>query len=91
MPQKFDKQLPKFCSNNVVTAEEHIDSFYACFQNHPLNNDDELFAASLVEDARKWYNNLPDKSIKTWEALHDTFMKRWGTKRDPRLLLIQFN
>ena len=67
-----------------------------CFQNHPLNNDDEdvvmkLFVASLVEDARKWYNNLLDKSIKTWESFHDTFMKRWDTKRDYHLLLVQFN
>jgi hypothetical protein len=96
MPQKFDKWLPKFSGNNVITVEEHIDNFYACFQIHPLNNDDEdvvmkLFVASLVEDARKWYNNLLDKSIKTWEAFHDTFMKRWDTKRDSRLLLVQFN
>jgi hypothetical protein len=68
MPQKFDKWLPKFPGNNVITVEEHVDAFYMCFQNHPLNNDDEdvvmkLFVASLVEDARKWYNNLPYKSI----------------------------
>jgi hypothetical protein len=28
---------------------------------------------------------------KLGKAFHDTFMKRWGTKRDPRLLLVQFN
>ena len=96
MPKKFDKWLPKLFRNNIITIEEHIDKFYACFQIQPLNNDDEdvvmkLFVASLVEDARKWYNNLLDKSIKTWEAFHDTFMKRWDTKRDYRLLLVQFN
>jgi hypothetical protein len=32
----------------------------------------KLFVASLVENARKWYNNLPDKSIKTWKYFHDT-------------------
>jgi hypothetical protein len=96
MPQKFDKWLPKFSGNNVIIVEDHIYNFYACFQIQPLNNDDEdvvmkLFVASLVEDARKWYNNLLDKSIKTWEAFHDTFMKRWDTKRDSQLLLVQFN
>jgi hypothetical protein len=35
----------------------------------PLNNDDEyivmrLFSTTLVEDARKWYNSLPDKVSK---------------------------
>jgi hypothetical protein len=64
MPEKFDKWLPKFPSNNVIVVENHVDTFYTCFQNHPLSNDDEevvmkLFATSLVENARKCYNNLP--------------------------------
>jgi hypothetical protein len=58
MHDKFDKWLPKFHGNNFISAKEHIDTFYACFQNHPLNNDDEdvvtkLLVASLVENARK--------------------------------------
>jgi predicted NACHT family NTPase len=93
MSEKFDKWLPKFPANNVNSIEEHIDTFYVCFQNHPLNNDDEdvvmkLFVASLVENERKRYNNLPNKSIKTWKAFHDAFMKRWGTKNDGKLLLV---
>jgi hypothetical protein len=96
MPNKFDKWFPKFPTSNVITAKEHINTFYACFQNHPLNNDDEdvdmkLFVSSLVENERKWYNNFPDKSIKTWQTSHDTFMKRWGTKKDGKMLLVQFN
>jgi hypothetical protein len=27
----------------------------------------------------------------TWKSFHDAFMKRWGTKKDGRLLLVQFN
>jgi len=95
-PQKFKKWLPKFSGNNVITAGEHLDNFWGCFQNHPLNNDDEdivmrLFAASIVEDARKWYNSLPDKFVKTWDDFHKVFMKRWGTKSDPRMLLLKLN
>jgi hypothetical protein len=53
MPDKFDKWLPKFPGNNFMSIEEHMDTFCACFKNHPLNNDDEdvfmkLFVASLV-------------------------------------------
>jgi hypothetical protein len=75
MPNKFDKRLPKFSSNNVTSTEKLVDAFYTCFQNHPLKIDDEdmlmkLYVASLVEDVRRWYNNLPDKSIKSWEAFH---------------------
>jgi hypothetical protein len=95
MPRKFDKWFPKFPRNNFITVEEHMHTFYMCFQNYPLNNDDEdvvmkLFFASLCEDDIKWYN-LPNKSMKTWDAFHDAFMKRWGMKRELRLLLVQFN
>jgi hypothetical protein len=55
---KFDKWLPKLPGNNVISAKEHIDTFYAFFQNHLLNNDDDdvvmkLFVASLVENEIK--------------------------------------
>jgi hypothetical protein len=51
----------------------------------------KLFVAYLVENERKWYNNLPDKSIKTWEAFHDTFLRIWDIEKDLRFLLVQFN
>jgi hypothetical protein len=51
----------------------------------------KLFASSLVQNTRKWYNNLPDKSIKTCEAFHDIFAKIWGMEKDGRFLLVQFN
>jgi hypothetical protein len=41
MPQKFEKWLPKFSGNDVITVDEHLDNFGACFQTHPLNNVDE--------------------------------------------------
>jgi hypothetical protein len=50
-----------------------------------------LFSSSLIGDARSWYNNLPDKGIKTWQALQDAFIKRWEIKKDGRLLLTQFS
>jgi hypothetical protein len=83
--------LPNLLGNNVIFVEEHIDTFYVVFQNFPLNNEDEdvvmeIFATSLVENARKWYNNLPDKSINNSKYFHD----RWG-KKDGMLLLVQFN
>jgi hypothetical protein len=96
MPPKFEKWLPKFSGNDVTTIEEHLDNFWACFQLHPIPDEEEdvvlrLFSATFVEDARKWYNNLPDKGIKTWDDFHKVFMKIWGAKGDPNLLLLQLN
>jgi hypothetical protein len=47
------------------------------------------FSATFVEYGRKCYNNIPDKGIKTWEDFDNVFMKTWGTKGDPNLLLLQ--
>jgi hypothetical protein len=51
----------------------------------------KLFYATLVEDARKWYNSLSHKSIKKWDDFYKSFMKIWETKGDPRMLLLQLN
>jgi hypothetical protein len=88
--------LPKFSGNDVTIAEEHLDNLWACFQNHTINDDVEdvvmkLFSATFVEDARRWYNSLPSKGIKNWDAFEEAFMKRWGTKEDPNMLLLRLS
>jgi len=50
-----------------------------------------FFSTTFVDDSRKWYNNLPDKGIKTWDKFHKVFMKIWGTKGDPKFSLLQLN
>jgi hypothetical protein len=38
-----------------------------------------------------WYNNLLDKSFKTWQAIHNAFIKRWEIKKYGRFILTQFS
>jgi hypothetical protein len=96
MPQNFEKWLPKFFGNDVTIVKEHLDKFWNYFLTHPINDEDEyivmrLFSATFVEDARRWYNSLLDKGIKNWDAFHKVFMKIWGTKGDPNMLLLQLS
>jgi hypothetical protein len=93
MPLKFEKWFPKFSGNDVTIVEEHLDNFWAFFQLNLVSDDVEdvvmkLFSSTFVDDARRWYNSLPSKSIKTWDDFEETFLKRWGTKEDPNLLLL---
>jgi hypothetical protein len=37
-------------------------------------------------DARTWYDDLPDKSIKAMEQFGETFMNRWSTEEEPDML-----
>jgi hypothetical protein len=59
-----------------------MSDFWAFFQLHPINDDDEdlemkLLSAALHGIARKCYDNLPDSSIMTMEQLEETFLKKW--------------
>jgi hypothetical protein len=96
MPARYEKWLPKFTSNDVVSAEDHMSNFWAFFQLHPISDDAEdlamkLFSASMYDGARRWYNGLPDASITTMDKLEEVFLKRWGVKEDPNMLLIWLN
>jgi hypothetical protein len=41
MPVKYEKWQPKFSSNDVVTVEEHMSSFWVVFQLNPVSDDVE--------------------------------------------------
>jgi hypothetical protein len=86
MPQKFEKWLPKFFGNDVTIVEEHLDNFWACFQTHTISDDAKdvvmkLFYATFVDDARRWYNSLPSKGIKNWDAFEEAFFSHFMTFR----------
>jgi hypothetical protein len=92
MPPKYEKWLPKFTGTDATSAEEHMSSFWAFFQLHPIADDAEdlvmkLFSATLYDAARRWYLSLPDGSIKTMDKLEELFLKRWSIKEDPNMLL----
>jgi hypothetical protein len=96
MPLKYEKWLPKFIGNDVVSVEDHMSNFWAFFQFHPISDDAEdlsmkLFFATLHYGVRCWYNCLPDASIKTMDRLEEIFLKRWSVKEDPNMLLIRLN
>jgi hypothetical protein len=56
-------------------------------EEHEIGYDHEdvvmkLFTLSLEEDARMWFRNLDDSSIKTWDAFRDAFMYQWDVKKN---------
>jgi hypothetical protein len=64
MPAKYEKWLPKFTGTDAISVEEHMSSFWAFFQLHPISDDVEdlvmkLFSATLYDASRRWYLSLP--------------------------------
>jgi hypothetical protein len=80
MPPKYEKWLPKFTSNDVVSTDDHMSNFWALFKLHPISDDVEdvamkLFSATLHDGTRRWYNGLLDASIKTIDRLEEVLLK----------------
>jgi hypothetical protein len=74
LPEHTKSWLPKFSGNDETITEEHMSIFWAFFQFFPVDEDVEdlvmkLFAVTLHDDARIWFNGLPDKSIKSMANL----------------------
>jgi hypothetical protein len=47
MPPKYEKWLPKFTGIDAIGAEEHMSSFWAFFQLHPIADDAEDLVMKL--------------------------------------------
>jgi hypothetical protein len=96
MPLRYEKWLPRFTGSDEENVEDHMCDFWAFFQLHPISDDVEdlamkLFSATLHENARRWYDALPDASITSMDQLEEVFLKRWNIKEDPRVLLNKLN
>jgi hypothetical protein len=92
LPEYKKKWLPKFSSDDDITVEEHMSNFWDFFQLHPIDDEAEdlvmkVFSATLHDTTKIWYDGLPDKGIDTMEQFEETFMNRWGTGKDPNMLL----
>ena len=77
--------MPKFTGTEGVTAEEHLEAFYSYADNLDISENDvqmRVFVQSLDGEARKWFRELPQRSIIDIEALGDAFLKQWGDKKD---------
>jgi len=77
--------MPKFTSTEGVILEEHLEVFYSYADNLDISEDDvwmRVFVQSLDGEARKWFKELPQRSIIDIEALDDAFLKQWGDKKD---------
>jgi hypothetical protein len=87
MPPRYEKWLPKFTGSDEKNVEDHMRDFFSFFQLHPVSDDVEdlamkLFSNTLHDNAKRWYDGLPDASITSMDQLEEVFLKRWNIKED---------
>ena len=94
MPSIYEGCLPRFIGNDEERADYHMNDFYSYFGLHLVDDDVKdvvmkLFPTTLHENARKWYDNLPDASITTMEQLEETFLEKCGIQLEEISLLLK--
>jgi hypothetical protein len=73
---------------------KHLDAIGVAMEDNFVEHEDvamKLLASSLDEDAKKWFKILPDNHLQSYQAFTDLLKKRWTTKKDSGMLLMQFN
>ena len=50
-----------------------------------------LFAQSLYGEAKRWFNDLPARSIATFKYFEALSLDRWEDKKSPLQVLNQYN
>lgn len=58
--------------------------------NFDVQNEDvhmKLFMQSLIEDARDWFNDLPDATISSWNKFRRIIKEHYGDHSDPKVSL----
>jgi hypothetical protein len=92
IPSRCEKCVPKFTGSDKNNVEDHIHEFWALFQLQPISDDVEylemkLFSYTLHDDARRWYDGLPNANITSMDQLEEVFLRRWNVKEDLYMLL----
>jgi hypothetical protein len=72
IPSGFRGWIPTFSDGDIVSARHHLDTFSEVFNSCASRNQYEdvcikIFSSSLIGKAKEWYNNIPPKTITTWE------------------------
>ena len=94
LPQNYGQKIPFFGGDGNFTARKHVDRFDDYVDLYMVDEDDvkmRLFVLSLSREVKKWFGDLPARSILTFQTFQTSFLERWGDKTSPLQVLSQYN
>lgn len=87
MPADYQSKIPLFDGTpQNITAQQHVDKMVDFFDLHEIDEENvtmRLFVQTFGGEVRKWFRNLPARSIPTLDDLKRQFLERWEVKKDP--------
>ena len=94
LPQNYAQKIPFYDGDGNFTARQRVDRFDDFADLELVDYDDgkmRLFVLSLPGEAKKWFKDLPARSIATFEAFQTSFLERWDDMTSPLQVLSQYN
>ena len=86
LPHNCSHIISLFDGDGNFTARQHMDRLDDFIDVEEVDYDDSkmrLFAQILSREAKRWFKDLPARSIATFEDFKTLFLDRWEDKKSP--------
>ena len=90
----YAQRIALYDGEGNVLVRYHVDKFDDFIDLEEVYDEDVkmwLFAQSLSREAKKWYKDLPPRSICSFTSFQTIFLERWDDKQSPMQVLSQYN
>ena len=94
LPMNYAQRIALYHGEGNVLARYHVDKFNDFINLEEVDDEDvkmRLFAQSLSGEAKKWYKDLPPRSIRSFVGFQSIFLEIWDDKKSPLQVLFQYN
>ena len=85
LPQAFEKLLPKFDPEGMLSVDDHLQSFYLALEGLRAGEYEDvvcrLFPHTLKGAAASCYFGLPANSIPDWDTFERVFRSKYTTQK----------
>ena len=90
LPQNYAQRISLFDGEGNFIARQHMDRFEDFIDLEEVDYDDakmRVFAQSLSSEAKRWFKDLPTRSILPFESFQNIFLDKWEDKKSPLQVL----
>ena len=94
LPLGYFTRIRKFYGERGYSTEKHLGWFLDWVELEEVDHDDvkvELFSQALVGEVKKWYKNLVDDSIMSYQSFKDALKDKWANQKYPKQYLFEYH
>jgi len=92
--QNYAQRIRLYGAEEDITAQQHFDRFSDFVDLEEVDYEDikmRLFLKSFSGEVKNWFRGLTTGTIRTYQELETAFLRKWEDKKNPLMLLTQYN